>query len=197
MSEDCVYKVLLLGDTTVGKTCFLMKYTDKTFQEGHISTIGLDYRLKSMVSKSGKNIKLQIWDTAGQDRFRAITKNYYKGANGIILIYDVTSQKTFDNVKNWVTQIREEASPNVVVYLCGNKIDKEEFRVIKKEDGVKLAEEFGFPFYETSAKAGINIIETFEELVEKIDSVYSKLEMNINKTKKNKLYKGKSKSACC
>ena len=197
MSEDCVYKVLLLGDTTVGKTCFLMKYTDKTFQDVHISTIGLDYRLKSMVLKSGKNIKLQIWDTAGQDRFRAITKNYYKGANGIILIYDVTSPKTYDNVKNWVTQIREEASPNVVVYLCGNKIDMEDDRKIKEEDGKKMAEEFGFPFNETSARDGININETFEDLVERIDSVYSKLYTNINKTKKNKLYKGKTKSSCC
>ena len=197
MSEDCVYKVLLLGDTTVGKTCFLMKYTDKTFQDVHISTIGLDYRLKSMVLKNGKNIKLQIWDTAGQDRFRAITKNYYKGANGIILIYDVTNPKTYDNVKNWVTQIREEASPNVVVYLCGNKIDMKEERKVKEEDGKIIAEEFGFPFNETSAREGININETFEDLVERIDSVYSKLDININKTKKNKLYKGKAKSSCC
>jgi len=197
MSEDCVYKVLLLGDTTVGKTRFLMKYTDKTFQDVHISTIGLDYRLKSMVLKNGKNIKLQIWDTAGQDRFRAITKNYYKGANGIILIYDVTNPKTYDNVKNWVTQIREEASPNVVVYLCGNKIDMKEERQVKEEDGKIMAEEFGFPFNETSARDGININETFEDLVERIDSVYSKLDININKTKKNKLYKGKAKSSCC
>ena len=197
MSEDCVYKVLLLGDTTVGKTCFLMKYTDKTFQDVHISTIGLDYRLKSMVLKNGKNIKLQIWDTAGQDRFRAITKNYYKGANGIILIYDVTNPKTYDNVKNWVTQIREEASPNVVVYLCGNKIDMKEDRKVNEEEGKKMAEEFGFPFNETSAREGIKINETFEDLVERIDSVYSKLDININKTKKNKLYKGKPKSSCC
>ena len=197
MSEDCVYKVLLLGDTTVGKTCFLMKYTDKTFQDVHISTIGLDYRLKSMVLKSGKNIKLQIWDTAGQDRFRAITKNYYKGANGIILIYDVTNPKTYDNVKNWVTQIREEASPNVVVYLCGNKIDMKEDRKVNEEEGKKMAEEFGFPFNETSAREGIKINETFEDLVERIDSVYSKLDINVNKTKKNKLYKGKPKSSCC
>ena len=197
MSEDCVYKVLLLGDTTVGKTCFLMKYTDKTFQDVHISTIGLDYRLKSMKLKNGKNVKLQIWDTAGQDRFRAITKNYYKGANGIILIYDVTNSKTYDNVKTWVYQIREEASPNTIVYLCGNKIDMEDLRILKTEDGVKLAEEFGFPFKETSAKEGININETFEDLIERIDTVYSKLENNGGKAKKNKLYEGKTKNGCC
>ena len=196
MSEDCVYKVLLLGDSTVGKTCFLMKYTDKSFQEVHMSTIGLDYRLKTMTLKNGKNIKLQIWDTAGQDRFRAITKNYYKGANGIILIYDVTSIQTYENVKNWITQIREEASKNVVIYIAGNKIDMEEERKVTTEEGQKLADEYGFPFIETSAKSGINIDETFSDLVEKIDSVYSKLETNTGGNKVNKVFNGKKKGCC-
>ena len=175
MSEDIVYKVLLLGDSTVGKTCFLLRYCDKTFQDAHLSTIGLDYRLKSMTLKNKKNIKLQIWDTAGQDRFRAITKNYYKGANGIILIYDVTNLQTFENVKNWITQIREEANKNVVIFLAGNKADlPEESRAVQKEDGQKMAEEYNIPFQETSAKEGINVNETFQELVEKIDEVFSK-----------------------
>ena len=196
MSEDCVYKVLLLGDSTVGKTCFLMKYTDKSFQEVHMSTIGLDYRLKTMTLKNGKNIKLQIWDTAGQDRFRAITKNYYKGANGIILIYDVTSIQTYENVKNWITQIREEASKNVVIYIAGNKIDMEEERKVTTEEGQKLADEYGFPFIETSAKSGINIDETFSDLVEKIDSVYYKLETNTCGNKVKKVFKRKKKGCC-
>ena len=197
MNDDIIYKVLLLGDSTVGKTCFLIKYTDKTFQDVHMATIGLDYRLKNMTLKSGKNVKLQIWDTAGQDRFRAITKNYYKGANGIILIYDVTNPQTFGNVKSWISQIREEASPNVLIYIAGNKIDMQEDRKIKKEDGQKLADEYSFPFVETSAKEGINVNETFEDLVEKIDSVYSKIETSNGGVKKNKLYKGKKKGSCC
>ena len=136
MSEDIVYKVLLLGDSSVGKTCFLLRYCDKTFQDAHLSTIGLDYRLKSMTLKNKKNIKLQIWDTAGQDRFRAITKNYYKGANGIILIYDVTNMQTYENVKNWISQIKEEANPNVIIYLAENKIDMdEELIIVPTEDG--------------------------------------------------------------
>ena len=197
MSDDCVYKVLLLGDSTVGKTCFLLRYCDKTFQDAHLSTIGLDYRLKSMTLKNGKNIKLQIWDTAGQDRFRAITKNYYKGANGIILIYDVTNLQTYENVKNWITQIREEANPNVIIYLAGNKIDvNDEERAVHPEEGIKIAEEFNLPFFETSAKNGININEIFENLVEKIDEVYSKLEVPKNNGK-NKLYTGKTKKGCC
>ena len=197
MSEDIVYKVLLLGDSTVGKTCFLLRYCDKTFQDAHLSTIGLDYRLKSMTLKNKKNIKLQIWDTAGQDRFRAITKNYYKGANGIILIYDVTNLQTFENVKNWITQIREEANKNVVIFLAGNKADlPEESRAVQKEDGQKMAEEYNMPFQETSAKEGINVNETFQELVEKIDEVFSKLEIP-KAEQKNILFNGKKKKSCC
>ena len=192
-TDEYVYKVLLLGDTTVGKTCFLMKYTDKTFQDIHMATIGLDYRLKSMKLKSGKNIKLQIWDTAGQDRFRAITKNYYKGSHGIILIYDVTNVQTFENVKQWVSQIREEASANVIIYIAGNKIDMEEERKVNKEEGEKLAEELGFPFVETSAKSGININETFEDLVERIDKIYGN---SLQKVTRNNLYKAKDKKCC-
>ena len=188
MSDDCVYKVLLLGDSSVGKTCFLLRYCDKTFQEAHLSTIGLDYRLKTMTLKSGKNIKLQIWDTAGQDRFRAITKNYYKGANGIILIYDVTNLQSYENVKNWINQIKDEANPNVIIYLAGNKVDvKDEDRVVKTVDGKKIADEYNLKFYETSAKSGINVNLIFEELVENVDEVYSKLEVP-KKEVKNKIY---------
>ena len=198
MTDELVYKVLLLGDSSVGKTCFLLRYCDKSFQEAHLSTIGLDYRLKSMTLQNDKNIKLQIWDTAGQDRFRAITKNYYKGANGIILIYDVTNKQSYENVKNWLTQIKEEATPNVIIYLAGNKIDVEEDqRVITTEDGQKIADEYKLPFKETSAKNGINVNEIFQELVEKIDEVFSKLEVP-KSDQKNKLYDGKSKKrACC
>ena len=197
MTDECVYKVLLLGDSTVGKTCFLLRYCDKTFEDAHLMTVGLDYRLKSMVLKNEKNVKLQIWDTAGQDRFRAITKNYYKGANGIILIYDVTNFQSYENVKNWIAQIKESASQNVIVYLVGNKIDvKEEDRCVKTEDGKKIAEEFNLPFFESSAKLGININEIFEKIVEKIDEVYSKLEPQ-KTTKKNKLYNGKDKKGWC
>ena len=197
MTDECVYKVLLLGDSTVGKTCFLLRYCDKTFEDAHLMTVGLDYRLKSMVLKNEKNVKLQIWDTAGQDRFRAITKNYYKGANGIILIYDVTNLQSYENVKNWIAQIKESASQNVIVYLVGNKIDvKEEDRCVKTEDGKKIAEEFNLPFFESSAKLGININEIFEKIVEKIDEVYSKLEPQ-KATKKNKLYNGKAKKGWC
>ena len=196
MSEDTVYKVLLLGDSSVGKTCFLLRYCDKTFQEAHLSTIGLDYRLKSMTLNNEKNIKLQIWDTAGQDRFRALTKNYYKGANGIILIYDISTTQTFENVKVWINQIKEEANANVIIYLVGNKIDlPKDKRTVTEEEGQKLADEYKFLFKEASAKEGTNVNEIFQELVEKIDAE-AKPEVP-NTEKKNQLYQAKDKKRNC
>ena len=188
MEEECVYKILLLGDACTNKSLFLMRYMDKTVQDVHMATIGLDYRLKTMKLKKGKNIKLQIWDTAGQDRFRAITKNYYKGSHGIILLYDVTNLQSFENIKLWINQIREEASPNVVIYLVGSKIDLEEERKVTKKDGEKLAEEFGLPFLEASGKSGINVNEVFDDIVERIDDVYG----NLSK-KTTKIHKAKKK----
>ena len=196
MYEDTVYKVLLLGDSSVGKTCFLLRYCDRTFQEAHLSTIGLDYRLKTMTLKNNKNIKLQIWDTAGQDRFRALTKNYYKGANGIILIYDISTTQTFENVKVWINQIKEEANANVIIYLVGNKIDlPKDKRTVTEEEGQKLADEYKFLFKEASAKEGTNVNEIFQELVEKIDSE-AKPEVP-NTEKKNQLYQAKDKKRNC
>jgi small GTP-binding protein len=196
MYEDTVYKVLLLGDSSVGKTCFLLRYCDRTFQEAHLSTIGLDYRLKTMTLKNNKNIKLQIWDTAGQDRFRALTKNYYKGANGIILIYDISTTQTFENVKVWINQIKEEANANVIIYLVGNKIDlPKDKRTVSEEEGQKLADEYKFLFKEASAKEGTNVNEIFQELVEKIDAE-AKPEVP-NTEKKNQLYQAKDKKRNC
>ena len=107
--DDChLYKILLLGDSSVGKSCLLLRYCDNSFQDAHLTTIGLDFRLKTIALEENRKVKMQIWDTAGEDRFRAITRNYYKGANGILLIFDVTDKKSFDHVRDWVDRIREE-----------------------------------------------------------------------------------------
>ena len=190
--KEVLYKILLLGDSSVGKTCFLMRYTDNTFQEIHMSTIGLDYKLKNVQLDDGKMVKIQIWDTAGQDRFRSITKNYYKGAHGIILIYDITNKKSFENVRTWINQIKEEVSEKVSIILVGNKIDDEEHRVVATEDGEKIAKELGLMFFECSAKSGVNIDSTFNELVKKTVENYSKVSKG--ETLKNK--KG-GKKVCC
>jgi len=184
---DAKYKILILGDSTVGKTCFLTRYTDNTFQEEYLASIGMDYKIKSYEKEDGNSIKLYIWDTAGQDRFRSITRNYYKGADGIILIYDITNEESFNNVKNWINSIKEEAPDKVVIILVGNKVDDEENRKIKKEKGEKISQEFKLPFFECSAKADINVNSAFEALIKKL------IEINPKDKSGDKLKKDKQK----
>ena len=167
-SEPPLYKILLLGDSTVGKTCFLLRYVDDSFLDLHMATIGLDYRLKTLILEEQKIVKVQLWDTAGQDKFRAITRNYYKGASGIILIFDVTNVKSYENIKKWINEIKEEISEKVEIVLIGNKIDNVQERKISKEQGDKLASEIGVKFFETSAKTGEGINESVFFLVKKI-----------------------------
>ncbi len=167
-SEPPLYKILLLGDSTVGKTCFLLRYVDDSFLDLHMATIGLDYRLKTLILEEQKIVKVQLWDTAGQDKFRAITRNYYKGASGIILIFDVTNIKSYENIKKWINEIKEEISEKVAIVLIGNKIDNVQERKISKEQGDKLASEIGVKFFETSAKTGEGINESVFFLVKKI-----------------------------
>ena len=189
--KECIYKIILLGDNPVGKTSILLRYVDRIFREIYLITIGFDQRLKSIILKNGKSIKLQIWDTAGQDRFRTLTKNYYKGMHGIILIYDVTDRRTFESIRNWVSIIREVAAEKVTIYLVANKIDMKENRKVEREEGEKLAKELGLPFIEVSAKDGINVDEIFEDLVERIYKIYgddpqSFIKLSLSKSKKKK-----------
>ena len=192
-NNELLYKILLLGDSSVGKTCFLMRYTDNTYQEIHMSTIGIDNKFKDVELEDGKKVKIQIWDTAGQDRFRSITRNYYKGANGIVLIFDVTNKKSYENVKNWVKQIKEEVSSRVTIILVANKIDDVNHRIVTKEEGEKIANECGLMFFECSAKTGENIEHAFNELVKKTVENYSKVGQGGEKLKKKK----NSKKGCC
>ena len=189
--KECIYKIILLGDNPVGKTSILLRYVDRIFREIYLITIGFDQRLKSIILKNGKSIKLQIWDTAGQDRFRAITKNYYKGAHGIILIYDVTYRNTFESIRNWISIISQEASEKITIYLVANKIDLENERKVEREEGENLAKELGLPFMEVSAKDGINVDEIFEDLVERIYKIYgddpqSAMKLSLSQSKKKK-----------
>ena len=193
--KEALYKILLLGDWAVGKTCFLMRYTENTFTEMHLTTVGLDYKLKTVKLDNDKTVKVQIWDTAGQERYKTITKSYIKGANGIILIYDITKEKTFEGIKNWIKQIKDTVSSRVCVALVGNKIDQEKDRKVPKEEGEKLSEELNYPFYEASAKEGINIDECFDNLVKQIDINYANLPVD-NGNNLNNIRKG-TKKGCC
>ena len=191
---DLVYKILLLGDSEVGKSCFLMRYADNVFVDNYITTIGLDYKLKYVQLDSGQVIKVQLWDTAGQDRYRTIAKNYYKGSHGILLLYDVTKTSSFENIREWIKDIREEVYEKAIIFLIGNKIDKKDQIKIKTEDAEKLAEEFNIPFFEASAKSGENVDEIFKALYKKISEVYVDIQQEggTKLSKKNK----KSKKCC-
>ncbi|XP_076453615.1 ras-related protein Rab-37-like isoform X7 [Babylonia areolata] len=154
---DMCCKVMLIGDSGVGKTCILVRFKDGTFLSGSfISTVGIDFRNK-VVEVDGTKVKLQIWDTAGQERFRSITHAYYRDAHALLLLYDVTNKASFDNIRAWLAEINEYAQEDVVIMLLGNKCDSTSERVIRKEDGERLAREYGVAFMETSAKTGVNV----------------------------------------
>ena len=192
-STEVTYKVLLLGDSSVGKTCFLKRYIDNTFQDAYLSTIGFDFKFKNVTLKDGKKVKIQLWDTAGQERFRTIAKSYYKGAHGIVLIYDVTSKRTYENIRKWLNQIKEEASSRISIILVANKIDCEEEREVTKEEGENLAKTSGLTLFEASAKDSINVNESFQDLIEKISEKYANINSNTTKLNNSK----NEKKGCC
>jgi len=157
---DYLFKLLLIGDSGVGKSCLLLRFADDSYVESYISTIGVDFKIRT-VEQDAKTIKLQIWDTAGQERFRTITSSYYRGAHGIIIVYDVTDQQSFENVKQWLNEIDRYASDSVVKLLVGNKCDLSSNRVVSFEAGKAFADEIGVPFLETSAKNATNVEDAF------------------------------------
>jgi Ras-related protein Rab-1A len=164
MSEyDFLFKLLLIGDSGVGKSCLLLRFADDIYTESYISTIGVDFKIRT-IEKDGKTIKLQIWDTAGQERFRTITSSYYRGAHGIIIVYDITDRESFDNVKQWLNEIDKYACENVNKLLVGNKNDLEAKRQVDYEEAKAFADERGIPFLETSAKNSTNVTEAFETM---------------------------------
>lgn len=164
---DLLFKLLLIGDSGVGKTCLLFRFSDDAFNTTFISTIGIDFKIKT-VELGGKKIKLQIWDTAGQERFHTITTSYYRGAMGIMLVYDITNAKTFENISKWLRNIDEHANEDVEKMILGNKCDMEDKRQVSKERGEAIAREHAIPFLETSAKANINVEKAFMDLAQAI-----------------------------
>ena len=158
-------KILLIGDTSVGKTCMILKYIDNNFPETHIATIGVEYKSKTIYTDKYKII-LNIWDTSGQERFKSITKSFFINANGALFVYDITNFKSFENVKNWIKESEMYGKFDSIV--CGNKVDLDSQRAIKfdtlKEFGIKQK----IPVIETSAKTGDNIDKAFKMIVDQI-----------------------------
>jgi len=157
---DYLIKLLLIGDSGVGKSCLLLRFSDDAFNTSFITTIGIDFKIRT-VEIDGKRCKLQIWDTAGQERFRTITTAYYRGAMGILLVYDITDEQSFANIRNWMRQIQQHASDSVNKVLLGNKCDMVEKRKVETSRGNSLAEEYGVKFFETSAKSNIQVEQAF------------------------------------
>jgi Ras-related protein Rab-8A len=146
---DYLVKLLLIGDSGVGKSCLLLRFSDDSFTTSFITTIGIDFKIRT-IEQEGKRLKLQIWDTAGQERFRTITTAYYRGAMGILLVYDVTDEQSFNNIRNWMRQIQQHASDNVNKVLIGNKCDMLDKKVIDTARGqvcarLDLVCQEGFP----------------------------------------------------
>jgi len=164
---DYLFKLLLIGDSGVGKSCILLRFADDTFSESYISTIGVDFKIQT-ITIDGKIVKLQIWDTAGQERFRTITSSYYRGAQGIIIVYDVTDKESFQNVKNWLEEIEQNAGTDVKKMLVGNKSDLRSSRVVDVETGKQLADKLDIPFIETSALDSTNVSEAFHLMAKEI-----------------------------
>jgi len=157
---DYLFKLVLIGDSGVGKSCLLLRFADDAFTESYISTIGVDFRFRT-VKIDQKTVKLQIWDTAGQERFRTITSAYYRGADGIIMVYDVTSGDSFEHVNDWLKEVNRYASEGTCKLLVGNKSDRTTDKVVTAEQAKEYADDLGIAFLETSAKSAQNVEEAF------------------------------------
>ena len=181
---DFIFKVLLLGNSDVGKSSLILRYVDQVWSDTFVPTIGVDFKVKTLEIEN-KQIKMQIWDTAGQERFRNVISSYFRGSHGIFLIYDITNRDSFKNLENWLIEIEKNASQNVLKILIGNKSDLVDDREIKTEEGQAFANRNGMKFMETSAKMNTNVNEAFETL--------AKLMMEFNNEKKTLPTKNETK----
>jgi len=157
---DYLFKLVLIGDSGVGKSCLLLRFADDNFTDSYISTIGVDFRFRT-ITIDDKTVKLQIWDTAGQERFRTITSAYYRGADGIIMVYDVTSAESFDHVEEWLSEVDRYANESTSKLLVGNKADLIEEKQVPEETAQGFSEKLQIPFLETSAKTATNVDTAF------------------------------------
>ncbi|GAB5588664.1 Ras-related protein Rab-2A [Umbelopsis nana] len=172
---DYIIKYVIIGDTGVGKSCLLLQFTDKRFQPAHDLTIGVEFGTR-FVTVDGKQIKLQIWDTAGQESFRSITRSYYRGAAGALLVYDITRRETFDHLATWLEDVRKHANPNTSIMVLGNKSDLDSKRQVTREEAERWAKENDLFYLETSAKAANNVEEAF---VKTTEDIYNKIKAGV------------------
>ena len=196
---DFIFKILLLGDSNVGKSSLISRYVDGLWSDVFVPTIGVDFKVKTL-EIGNKNIKMQIWDTAGQERFRNIISSYFRGSHGILLIYDITNKNSFNNLQDWLEVIENNANKNVLKILIGNKNDLEEDRQIKTEEGQSFANRNNMQFIETSAKTNTNVTDAFEALAKIMMEFNSDKKPISDQNKKVNVSSGKNlntKKKCC
>lgn len=170
---DYLFKIVVIGDSGVGKSNILSRFTRNEFCLESKSTIGVEFATRTL-QVEGKTVKAQIWDTAGQERYRAITSAYYRGAVGALLVYDITKRQTFDNVLRWLRELRDHADSNIVIIMAGNKSDLRHLRAVSEQDGQALAEKEGLSFLETSALEAFNVDKAFHTILTDIYQIISK-----------------------
>ena len=201
-SYDLLFKLILIGDSCVGKSNILLKYLKNEFDPNSRATVGVEFGTKNILINN-KKIKIQIWDTAGQERYRSITSAYYKGAKGALIVYDITRKSTFDNIDKWISDLKLNGDTNICIAIIGNKSDLEDKREVSKGDGIKKSEMYKTAFLETSALNGDNIGKAFDEIIKQIiqnnksffeDNNKKEMDKGINL---NDSKKGDGKKKCC
>ena len=202
---DYLFKLLLIGNSSVGKSSLLFRFVENVWDDSFVPTIGVDFKLKTL-EVNGKKVKLQIWDTAGQERFKNITASYNRGGNGVLVVYDITERESFDNLTSWLIEIEKNANKNVYKLLIGNKCDLEDKRKVTYQEGKDFAESNGMKFIETSAKDNTKVQEAFELLTSEIMKSAVNKDKGMEKkdnTKQIRLSQntedisGKKKGGCC
>ena len=203
MNYDKTCQILLIGDSSVGKTSLIQRYANGIFKEEYLATVGLDYYTKQEMIND-ITVLVQLWDTAGQERFKALTPNYFRNAEGVVLAYDVTNSESFDNLKFWINSIKSnlgEKNIFIPIIIIGNKIDMEGMRDITKEDASKFAKENNYKYFETSAKTGQGVDEAIRDLVNQILENSDKNDSAKGERKSVKIEENKGntekKKGCC
>jgi len=191
---DYLFKYIIIGDASVGKSNLLLRFAYGEFREEYQVTIGVEFGAKN-VKIRGQTYRIQIWDTTGQENYRSITRNYYKNSACALLVYDITKRESFTNIKTWVDECKNQTAKTIFLVLVGNKSDLKNQREVSFEEGQELADKLGIPFYESSAKTGENVEQIFnksaDEIAKKIDQNYYELDsedcgIKVGKNKRNK-----------
>ena len=189
-------KIMILGNSSVGKTSFIIKCTEDCFQEVYLSTIGIDYKEKEVIIE-GKKYKILLYDTTGQERFKSLAINLIKDADGVMLMYDITNRESFNSIIDWIKNIEERKGENFPTIILGNKVDNEDIRKVSKEEGEKVAEGNDISFFEISNKTGVNVNEALLAFIKEILSFKKKNFFFKTQTISIKSLKTKKKKKCC